>query len=288
RVAVVLVHHLPAPAAGLRGDAAVGADLHAEGVRHHLGDDQGRTGEQLAHAVDLVVSTVVRGRPCAGDGRRGVTDPGGHHTGLRPDLSVGPASRGGTMKRSSVRSARDVVIGVVLCALMLFPLYWMVNVSLTRPQDLLRTRPNLFPTNPTLDGYIASLGSQLPSILTSIVIGLGTALLALAISLPAAYAMSKLRAKGSGLVIFLLVLAQLIPGIVLVMALFTLYSQLGLINTYLGLILANATAAVPLAVVVLRAYMGQIPEELIEAARIDGASQVRVFFSIVIPLSRNA
>ncbi|GGD24844.1 MAG TPA: carbohydrate ABC transporter permease [Candidatus Agrococcus pullicola] len=192
------------------------------------------------------------------------------------------------MKRSSVRSARDVVIGVVLCALMLFPLYWMVNVSLTRPQDLLRTRPNLFPTNPTLDGYIASLGSQLPSILTSIVIGLGTALLALAISLPAAYAMSKLRAKGSGLVIFLLVLAQLIPGIVLVMALFTLYSQLGLINTYLGLILANATAAVPLAVVVLRAYMGQIPEELIEAARIDGASQVRVFFSIVIPLSRNA
>jgi multiple sugar transport system permease protein len=171
---------------------------------------------------------------------------------------------------------------------MLFPLYWMVNVSLTRPQDLLRTRPNLFPTNPTLDGYIASLGSQLPSILTSIVIGLGTALLALAISLPAAYAMSKLRAKGSGLVIFLLVLAQLIPGIVLVMALFTLYSQLGLINTYLGLILANATAAVPLAVVVLRAYMGQIPEELIEAARIDGASQVRVFFSIVIPLSRNA
>lgn len=192
------------------------------------------------------------------------------------------------MKPSSVRSTRDVVIGVILCAVLLFPLYWMVNVSLTRPQDLLSTRPSLFPTNPTLDGYIASFGTQLPSILTSIGIGLGTVLLALAISLPAAYAMSKLRAKGSGLVIFLLVLAQLIPGIVLVMALFTLYSQIGLINTYPGLILANATAAVPLAVVVLRAYMGQIPEELIEAARIDGASQLRVFFSIVIPLSRNA
>lgn len=192
------------------------------------------------------------------------------------------------MKRSSVRSTRDVVIGVILCAVLLFPLYWMVNVSLTRPQDLLSTRPSLFPTHPTLDGYIASFGTQLPSILTSIGIGLGTVLLALAISLPAAYAMSKLRAKGSGLVIFLMVLAQLIPGIVLVMALFTLYSQIGLINTYPGLILANATAAVPLAVVVLRAYMGQIPEELIEAARIDGASQLRVFFSIVIPLSRNA
>lgn len=192
------------------------------------------------------------------------------------------------MKPSSVRSTRDVVIGVILCAVLLFPLYWMVNVSLTRPQDLLSTRPSLFPTNPTLDGYIASFGTQLPSILTSIGIGLGTVLLALAISLPAAYAMSKLRAKGSGLVIFLLVLAQLIPGIVLVMALFTLYSQIGLINTYPGLILANATAAVPLAVVVLRAYMGQIPEELVEAARIDGASQLRVFFSIVIPLSRNA
>jgi multiple sugar transport system permease protein len=83
------------------------------------------------------------------------------------------------MRRTKVRSARDTIIGVVICAVMLFPLYWMVNVSLTRPEDLLRGTPNLFPVNPTFEGYSTSLVTQLPSLATSIMIGLGTAALAL-------------------------------------------------------------------------------------------------------------
>ena len=192
------------------------------------------------------------------------------------------------MTRTGMRSWVDTAIGVAICAVLLFPLYWMVNVSLTRPQDLLRPRPQLFPSNPTLDGYTAALDTQLPSLVTSLVIGVSTVVLTLAIALPAAYAMAKLKTRATGPVLFLLLLAQMIPGVVLVMALFALYARIGLINTYPGLVLADATASVPLAVIILRAFMMQIPDELIDAARIDGAGSFRTFRSVVVPLSRNA
>jgi multiple sugar transport system permease protein len=192
------------------------------------------------------------------------------------------------MRRARIRRGVDVALGVAILGIMLFPLYWMINVSLTPSQDLLSPTPAFFPQNPTFEGYRIALGTQLPSLATSIVIGVGTALLAMLVSIPAAYAMSKLRVPGSGPVMFVLLIAQLLPAVVLTMALFALYARVGLINTYPGLILANATAAVPLSVIVLRAFMARIPDELIEAARIDGAGRLRVLVSVVVPLSRNA
>lgn len=187
-----------------------------------------------------------------------------------------------------VRRALDVVIGLVALAVMLFPLYWMINVSLTPSRELLRPIPALFPAAPTFDAYADAIRSQLPSILTSILVGLGTVVVSLLISIPAAYAISKLRVRGGAVVMFVLLIAQLIPAVVLTMALFALYSRIGLINTYPGLILANATAAVPLSVIVLSAFMARIPDELLEAARIDGATALRSLVWIVVPLSRNA
>ncbi|WKK72262.1 carbohydrate ABC transporter permease [Rathayibacter oskolensis] len=187
-----------------------------------------------------------------------------------------------------LRRGIDVAIAIVLCGFLLFPLYWMVNVSLTKPQNLIQTPPSLFPSDPTLDGYIQAFSTQLPNLLTSLVISIGCVILTLAIALPAAFAMAKFRVRGTGLVMFVFLLAQMIPGIVLVTALFAIYNALGLLNTYPGLILADATASVPFAVIILRAFMLGIPDELIEAARIDGASNWRSFVSIVIPLSRNS
>ena len=191
-------------------------------------------------------------------------------------------------KTSPLRRGIDVAVAVLICGFLLFPLYWMVNVSLTKPQNLIQTPPNLFPADPTLDGYVQALSTQLPNLVTSLVISIGCVILTLAISLPAAFAMAKFRVRGTGAVMFVFLLAQMIPGIVLVTALFAIYNTLGLLNTYPGLILADATASVPFAVIILRAFMLGIPDELIEAARIDGASNWRAFVSIVIPLSRNS
>jgi multiple sugar transport system permease protein len=187
-----------------------------------------------------------------------------------------------------VRRWTNAVIGLAICAVLLFPLYWMLNVSLTKPQDLISSTPSLFPADPTLDGYAQAISTQLPNLVTSLVISIGCVILTLAISLPAAYAMAKFKVRGTGAVMFVFLLAQMIPGIVLVTALFAIYDALGLLNTYPGLILADATASVPFAVIVLRAFMLGIPDELLEAARIDGATSWRAFVSIVVPLSRNA
>jgi multiple sugar transport system permease protein len=187
-----------------------------------------------------------------------------------------------------VRRWTNAAIGLAICAVLLFPLYWMVNVSLTKPQDLISSTPSLFPADPTLDGYVQAVSTQLPNLVTSLVISIGCVILTLLISLPAAYAMAKFKVRGTGAVMFVFLLAQMIPGIVLVTALFAIYDALGLLNTYPGLILADATASVPFAVIVLRAFMLGIPDELLEAARIDGATSWRAFVAIVVPLSRNA
>lgn len=187
-----------------------------------------------------------------------------------------------------VRRGSDVVLGTLICAVLLFPLYWMVNVSLTRPADLVRTPPRLLPLSPTFDGYRLAVEKIGASLGVSLVVGLGTVVVTLALALPAAYGMSKLRAPGSRLLMFGLLLAQLIPSVVLVTALFSLYKQLGLLNTYPGLILADSTASVPFAIIMLQAYLRTVPDDLLEAARIDGAGHVRTFVSIVVPLSRNA
>ncbi|GAB1818821.1 carbohydrate ABC transporter permease [Herbidospora sp. RD11066] len=179
-------------------------------------------------------------------------------------------------------------VGVVLTAVMLFPVYWMVNVSFTRDADLRRSPPNWFPVDGTLDGYRAVFDRQLPYLATSLVIGLGTVVLTLVVAAPAAYALAALRPRGGGALSFLLLIAQMIPGIIMAMGFYAVFLSAGVLNTVPGLIVADSTLAVPFAVLVLTAFMSGLPEELLQAARVDGAGTVRTFRSIVLPLSRNA
>lgn len=179
-------------------------------------------------------------------------------------------------------------IGLVLTAVMLFPVYWMVNVSFTRDADLRRDPPNWFPVHGTLEGYRAVLDQQLPYLATSLVVGLGTVVLTLVVAAPAAYALARLRPKGGGVLGFLLLTAQMIPGIIMAMGFYAVFLSAGVLNTVPGLIVADSTLAVPFAVLVLAAFMSGLPDELLQAARVDGAGTVRTFRSIVLPLSRNA
>ncbi|MFC1440590.1 carbohydrate ABC transporter permease [Streptacidiphilus sp. N1-10] len=188
------------------------------------------------------------------------------------------------MTRSRTRTA----VGVVLTALMLFPVYWMVNVSLTPQQDMRKDPPDLFPLHPTFQGYQAVLNDQLPYLLTSLLIGLGTVALTLAVSAPAAYALAKLRPRGGGVLGMVLLIAQMIPGIVMAMGFYGIFLNYGLMNTWWGLIVADSTIAVPFGVMIFTAFMSGIPDELTAAALIDGAGSVRTFWSVVLPVSRNA
>ncbi len=186
------------------------------------------------------------------------------------------------------RSAVKTVIGLVLTAIMLFPVYWMVNVSFTRTGDMRRDPPPIFPVHGTLDGYRAVLDQQLPYLGTSLVIGLGTVALTLVLAAPAGYSLAKLRPRGGEALSFTLLMAQMIPGIIMAIGFYAIFLSLGVLNTLPGLILADSTIAVPFGVLMFTAFMQGIPDELLQAATVDGAGSIRTFLAIILPLSRNA
>ncbi|GGS13596.1 sugar ABC transporter permease [Streptomyces humidus] len=191
-----------------------------------------------------------------------------------------PSRRRGTWGKSTA--------GVVLTAVMLFPVYWMINVSFTRDQDMRKSPPGLFPLHGTLTGYRTVLDEQLPYLGTSLVVALGTVVLTVALSAPAGYALAQLRPRGGGVLGFVLLAAQMIPGIIMAMGFYAVYLSLGLLQSVPGLIVADSTLAVPFAVLIFTAFMSGIPGELLQAATMDGAGTWRTFRSIVLPMSRNA
>jgi multiple sugar transport system permease protein len=147
--------------------------------------------------------------------------------------------------------------------------------------------PDFFPTAPTFDGYARVLSEQLPYFGTSLLVASGTVVLTLVLAAPAAYSLAKLRPRGRLVVGFVLLVAQMIPGIIMALGFYGMYVRLGITNTVWGLVVADATIAVPFAVLVLTSFMGSVPDDLVAAARIDGAGRLRTFWSIVLPLSRN-
>ncbi|PSL06908.1 multiple sugar transport system permease protein [Haloactinopolyspora alba] len=179
-------------------------------------------------------------------------------------------------------------LGILFTALMLFPVYWMFNVSLTKTSDMRADPPHWFPWDPTFVGFSDVFAQQLPALVTSLVIGLGCVALTLAISAPAGFSIAKLRPRGAGPLNFTLLVAQMIPSVVMAMGFYAIYVRLGWLNTVWGLIIADSTIAVPFGVLLFTAFMSGIPQELMHAAKIDGAGAWRTFRSVVLPVSRNA
>ena len=206
----------------------------------------------------------------------------------RPPVATSRPMPNGRRMSSRTRRTGKTVLGILFTAIMLFPVYWMINVSLTKSTDMRRNPPYLFPIDPTFEGYQAVLRQQLPFLGTSLVIGLGTVALTLVIAAPAAYALAKLRPRGGGALSFVLLIAQMIPAIIMAMGFYAIYLQLGMLNSIAGLIIADSTIAVPFGVLIFTAFMSGIPDELINAAKIDGASHWRTFRSVVLPVSRNS
>ncbi|WP_123547342.1 carbohydrate ABC transporter permease [Frigoribacterium sp. PhB107] len=171
---------------------------------------------------------------------------------------------------------------------MLFPIYWMINVSLTPTAQMRQSPPSWFPASPTLDGYRAVVSEQLPFLGTSLLVGLGTVVVTIALAAPAAYSLAKLRPVGGGALSFVMIVAQMIPQVIMAMGFYAIYLNLGILNHWWGLVIADSTLAVPFGVLIFTAFMRGIPDELMSAAKLDGAGAWRTFRSVVLPVSRNS
>jgi multiple sugar transport system permease protein len=208
-------------------------------------------------------------------------------------LATTPATAGTAAPRRRARTRSrgkggigHTIVGVLILAVFLFPVYWMLNVSLQHSSGAVAT-PWL-PTDLSLHGYSKALHDQGGHLVTSLEIALGTVAFSLLVAAPAAYALAHFRVRGANVVLLVILISQMIPGIVVANALYSAYSDLGLLNSVWGLILADSTLGIPFAMLILRAFMVTLPRSIMEAALVDGAGPVRVFVSVVLPLCRNA
>jgi multiple sugar transport system permease protein len=192
------------------------------------------------------------------------------------------------VKRSRALSWLCTLAAAAALVLVLFPVYAIIVGSFESTNTLFSGTFYWLPHAATLDNYSTVIHAQSANVVTSLVVGLGTALLALVVAVPAAYALSKYRLRVTVILVSSLLIAQIVPSIVLATSLFIVFHRINLVNSYLGLIIADGTYAVPFAILVLRAFLFSLPNELLYAARVDGATEWQTFRMIVIPLARSA
>lgn len=192
------------------------------------------------------------------------------------------------VKRSRALSWLCTLAAAAALVLVLFPVYAIIVGSFESTNTLFSGTFYWLPHAATLDNYSTVIHAQSANVVTSLVVGLGTALLALVVAVPAAYALSKYRLRVTVILVSSLLIAQIVPSIVLATSLFIVFHRINLVNSYPGLIIADGTYAVPFAILVLRAFLFSLPNELIYAARVDGATEWQTFRMIVIPLARSA
>lgn len=188
------------------------------------------------------------------------------------------------------------VFGLVVTVIYLIPLFWMVSTSLKPPNEVLHKPPVLFPGAPQVDSYRSVLGYPTNReelyintgvyLKNSLIIATCTALLALALGIPAAYALSRFKFRGKTSFLLFLLVSQMLPSVLLVIPLFVIFRIFGLFNTYTSVIVADTALALPFAIILLRANFLQIPDALEEAAWIDGGSRLQVLWYIILPLIR--
>ena len=194
---------------------------------------------------------------------------------------------GGSRIRLSIKAIRmggATIVGILITFLMLFPVYWMLVNSLETTREMFSSPVSLVPIQITFEPYMTVWQTQLPHLITSLTVSLGAAGVAIVVATPAAYALAHFRLRVTILLIFVLLLAQMIPTVTLATPMFLIFNQFGLLNSTLGLILADSTYAVPFAVLILRAFFLSIPYELVQAAFVDGTGEWGAFFRVVLPL----
>ncbi len=199
------------------------------------------------------------------------------------------------MKKEFVfhKVAGAILKGILIFAvsfIILFPLYWIFISSITPSAELFKSPIDYLPDHPTLENYkylIENVGLVEKIGNTALIVGL-TIVISTILCVLAAYGFSRFRSRGVSLAFGFILASMLIPDIVLARPLYTFMQSVKLYDTYPGLIILYISAVIPFTVLILRNFVGEIPEVLEEAAAIDGATFIQRIFYVVIPLMKPA
>jgi len=207
-----------------------------------------------------------------------------------------PATGGGSGRWVSTSDRRPPSTGVVVRAtvlvvgaiLMLIPIVWAVLSSFKSRTELASRPPSVLPERFGIDNYTGALSSFNfgQYFLNSVIVTVAATVLTLAINSMAAYALAKYNFRGRDFLFLLTLATIMIPLQVILLPVYQVVSSLGLVNSLWGMIIPPA--ATPTGVFLLRQYMLTLPDDTLEAARIDGAGEFQIFWRIVLPLCRPA
>jgi len=189
-----------------------------------------------------------------------------------------------TLQKKFKRSLIYVIL-IIVSGVSTFPIIWLILNSFKKPVDMLSSR--IFPSTITLENFqsVLTQGQFLAYLINSIIITLGTVGLAVLIAYPAAYGFARFRFRFNAIFLSGFMVVRMVPTIALIIPYFVFFRHLGLIDTRLGLILANVSLRLPFLVWILTVFLQEIPIELEQAARVDGCNRLQVLLKIVLPLS---
>lgn len=177
-----------------------------------------------------------------------------------------------------------------MAAIVLFalgPYLWMALTSIKHESTLFAPERSFLPAEATLENYVRlfSKTTFLTNLGHSLIVALGTMALGLAVSITAAYAFSRFRFPGRRILMLQFLLINMFPIVLLIIPLFIIMRNVGLLDTHLGLVLAHSTFSIPFATWMMISYFDAIPRTLDEAAMVDGCSPVGAMLRVVLPLT---
>jgi multiple sugar transport system permease protein len=191
------------------------------------------------------------------------------------------------MVKNESSTRRLLVIHLPMLVILTFtlgPYLWMIATSLTQEKHLFTQGPSI--AGSTLENYVRlfkTVGFQ-ANMLDSLIVAMGTVIVGLTLSVTAAYAFSRFRFRLKRLLLLQFLLINMFPIVLLILPLFVLMRKLGLLDTHVGLIIANATIAIPFSVWMMTSYINGIPKSLDEAAMTDGCTRLGTLWRIILPL----
>jgi multiple sugar transport system permease protein len=173
-----------------------------------------------------------------------------------------------------------------VCALTLVPIFWILSTSLKPTPEILVTPTSLLPLHPTLDHYGVALSGDFRRFLrNSLVAAGGAAALGFLLAVPAAWGFAKFPFPGSGALLAFTIVTRVFPPIALALPFFLQFRAIGLVDTPLGLVIAYLPIVLPLMIWILAGFFRDFPDDLVDAARVDGLGTLGILVRIVLPLS---
>lgn len=191
-------------------------------------------------------------------------------------------------RASGVRNGLLWVTTLVLLVVTLFPFYWMLNTSLKPPVEVFASPPSFISAHWSLDAYRTIFSTRPVGryFVNSLIVAVGATALSVSLAALCAYGLTRFFPRGATPFVMFLLFTKMLPETLLIIPYFRLMSELGLLNTYLALIIAYSSFALPFSVWMLIGFFRSIPREIDEAATMDGATILQTFRKVVLPLAR--